>query len=73
MIAEWVAMACLLAPDAAAQLNLARQLAERAVTTGADDNSIHWFYLAKALADYRGGDFETAVASAMRSREHAAG
>ena len=41
------------------------------MTTGADDEAIHGCYLAKALADYRGGDFETAVASAKRSREHA--
>ncbi len=70
-IAEWVAMACLLSPDAADQLDLARQLAERAVTTGADHRNIHWFHLAKALADYRGGDLETAVASAKKCREHA--
>ena len=69
-IAQWVAMACLLSPDAGDQLDLARQLAERAVTAGADDAAIHWIYLAKALADYRGGDFETAVASATRSRAH---
>ena len=42
------------------------------MTTGADHRGIHWFYLAKALADYRGGDFESAVASAQRSRQHAA-
>ncbi len=70
-IAEWVALACLLSPDATAQLDLAQKLAERAVTTAADHRNIHWFHLAKALADYRSGDFEAAVASAKRSREHA--
>ncbi len=67
MIAKRVAESCLLSPDAAGQLDLARRLAERAVSNAGNDEDGR-FHLAKALADYRSGDFETAVASAETSQ-----
>jgi eukaryotic-like serine/threonine-protein kinase len=59
-IAERVAKACLILPPPPDQLKELRDLAERAVTKGANSRNLRYFQLAHALADYRAGEFGTA-------------
>jgi tetratricopeptide (TPR) repeat protein len=59
-IAERVAKACLLMPISPDELDRAIQLAERALTLGADTDGQRYFKVNKGLADYRSGRLESA-------------
>ena len=61
-IAERTAKICLLIPVASADLSPRVQLAERAVTGTEKHNYYRYFLLARALAHYRAGEFDRAIA-----------
>jgi serine/threonine protein kinase len=56
------AQACLLIPGGGCDLETAAQLADRSVSVGSQDPSIHFFDLPKGLAEYRRGHFANALA-----------
>ena len=67
-IADRTAKVCLLLPSAVSAQELATvgKLAERAVDLGTNSPWMHWFQLAKGLAEYRQGQFSRSVESMQR-------
>jgi tetratricopeptide (TPR) repeat protein len=57
VLAERTAKACLLAPDAVADMTPVFQLAQRGVTGTEAHQAYRWFLLARGLAHYRAGEF----------------
>src|SRR5205085_2907196 len=55
------AKACLLAAESGFDLETACRLAEQAVTLGKDSAWLYYFQLVKGLAQYRSGNFSSAV------------
>jgi tetratricopeptide (TPR) repeat protein/ribosomal protein S27E len=69
MIAERVAKACLLLRDAVEDLTVPAQLAERAVTAGADSSYLPWYQVTKGMADYREAKYPAAIQWLRKSAE----
>jgi WD40 repeat protein/serine/threonine protein kinase/tetratricopeptide (TPR) repeat protein len=59
--AERTAKVCLLLPASGKDMDLAFQLADRAVMLGKNSADAHWFIFSKGLADYRRGNFRAAI------------
>jgi tetratricopeptide (TPR) repeat protein len=60
-IADRTAKTCLLVSDAVEDMNAVAQLAERSITGTERSPEYPWFLLARGMADYRTGEFATAV------------
>jgi tetratricopeptide (TPR) repeat protein len=67
VLAERTAKACLLAPDAVADMTPVFQLADRGVTGTEAHSAYRWFLLARGLAHYRAGEFDQALERLRKS------
>ena len=61
------ARTCLLISDARVDRGLASQLAERVATRGTGLAPAKWYYLVKGMAEYRGGQYPSAVTWLQKS------
>jgi tetratricopeptide (TPR) repeat protein len=59
--AGWTALTCLVVPEGLVDLGPVLQLAKRAVTGMEQRVEYRWFLLTRGMADYRTGDFHSAV------------
>jgi tetratricopeptide (TPR) repeat protein len=72
-IAERTAKSCLLLPVERADLAVANQFADRAVSVGANDASLVYYQFVKCLAEYRLGQFTNSVEWARKTLTQAGG
>ena len=67
-IAERAAKVCLLSPNTAGEIGALTAIADHTVAPGANAALLPWFHLCKGLADYRRGEYESAISSLARAR-----
>ena len=73
LIAERMAKDCLLLPDSGVDMRSISQWADTALSPGKPSDDLPWFELCKGLAEYRSGQFASALDWSKKAMSHPGG